>query len=113
MSRNVIDVRHPSTGWLPNEGPSISAVYSLCNLTGISLIALLRLGLLSEVKARLYEQFIKMPLYEDMAPWNIGTSAKLLLLGTCMVYTCIGDIGFFQGDIFGGFAQFSVKPFLQ
>ncbi|XP_065176064.1 uncharacterized protein LOC135805873 isoform X1 [Sycon ciliatum] len=40
-------------------------------LEGISLIALLRLGLLSDVKSRLYEQFIKMPLYEDMAPWNI------------------------------------------
>nr|XP_054772394.1 uncharacterized protein LOC129280391 [Lytechinus pictus] len=38
---------------------------------GISLIALLRMGLLRDVKENFYNQFLKLPLYGDMAPWNI------------------------------------------
>ena len=40
-------------------------------LHGVTLIALLRLGLLAPLKARAYHQFVALPLYQDMAPWNI------------------------------------------
>ena len=38
---------------------------------GITLIAMLRLGLVREQRSVLYEEFLKLPLFEDMAPWNI------------------------------------------
>jgi len=38
---------------------------------GISLIALLRMGASNFMKDRLYEQFVRLPLYLDMAPWNL------------------------------------------
>ncbi|XP_070556270.1 uncharacterized protein [Ptychodera flava] len=41
------------------------------NVNGVSVIALLRMGLLSELKDHFYNMFVHMPLYEDMAPWNI------------------------------------------
>lgn len=37
----------------------------------ITLICVLRLGLIKQQRARLYFNFVHMPLYEDMAPWNI------------------------------------------
>ncbi|XP_005110315.2 uncharacterized protein LOC101864487 [Aplysia californica] len=41
------------------------------NVNAISLIALLRMGLLPADKAKFYNSFVELPLYEDMAPWNI------------------------------------------
>lgn len=38
---------------------------------GITLITGLRLGLLAPLKQRAYHQFVSLPLYQDMAPWNI------------------------------------------
>ena len=38
---------------------------------GITLITLLRLGLLPALRMRAYHQFVALPLYLDMAPWNI------------------------------------------
>ena len=38
---------------------------------GVSLITLLRIGLSKAVKERLYGMFLQLPVYEDMAPWNI------------------------------------------
>jgi len=38
---------------------------------GITLIAMLRLGLVKQQRGLLYEEFLKLPLFEDMAPWNI------------------------------------------
>jgi len=46
---------------------------------GISLIALLRMGLHATIKDRFYTEFINMPTYLDMAPWNIQFSAGSLL----------------------------------
>lgn len=40
-------------------------------INSITLIALLRMGLMGDIKKRFYEQFLRMPIYEDMAPWNI------------------------------------------
>ncbi|XP_041360158.1 uncharacterized protein LOC121376378 isoform X2 [Gigantopelta aegis] len=40
-------------------------------VNAISLIALLRMGLLPVIKERFYGEFLSLPLYEDMAPWNI------------------------------------------
>eukprot|EP00960_Hanusia_phi_P052342 761404-Hanusia_phi.AAC.9 len=40
-------------------------------LRAVSLIALLRMGLNNHQKRNFYEQFVRMPLFEDMAPWNI------------------------------------------
>ena len=44
----------------------------------ISLIALLRMGLLEEIKTQFYDKFLKLPYYEDMAPWNIGNDNLLM-----------------------------------
>ena len=38
---------------------------------GLTLISILRLGVTTETRDQLYGSFLKMPLYEDMAPWNI------------------------------------------
>jgi hypothetical protein len=38
---------------------------------GITLITGLRLGLLAPLRSRAYHQFVSLPLYQDMAPWNI------------------------------------------
>ena len=40
-------------------------------IKSLTLIAVLRMGLVPELKAHAYKEFIGMPLYEDMAPWNI------------------------------------------
>ena len=40
-------------------------------IKSITLIALLRLGLAPSLRRRAYAQFVALPLYEDMAPWNI------------------------------------------
>eukprot|EP01038_Epipyxis_sp_PR26KG_P005199 gene5199-7236_t len=41
------------------------------SIYGITLITLLRLGLTVRQRDRLFHKFLKLPLYEDMAPWNI------------------------------------------
>jgi hypothetical protein len=38
---------------------------------GLTLISILRLGVTTEWRDKLYGSFLAMPLYEDMAPWNI------------------------------------------
>lgn len=38
---------------------------------GVTLITMMRLGLLRPLVKRAYHQFVSLPLYEDMAPWNI------------------------------------------
>eukprot|EP00039_Didymoeca_costata_P022258 m.4110 g.4110 ORF g.4110 m.4110 type:complete len:1510 (-) comp2904_c0_seq1:33-4562(-) len=40
-------------------------------VNSVTLIALLRMGILSEIKSKFYGKFVNMPIYEDMAPWNI------------------------------------------
>jgi hypothetical protein len=41
------------------------------SLYGITLITILRLGLEESQRDRFFQKYLKMPLYEDMAPWNI------------------------------------------
>ena len=41
------------------------------SIHGITLITIMRLGLVQELKTAAYHQFMALPLYEDMAPWNI------------------------------------------
>ena len=41
------------------------------SIYGITLIAILRLGLVPEHRSELYSEFLKLPIFEDMAPWNI------------------------------------------
>jgi hypothetical protein len=38
---------------------------------GVTLIAALRLGLENRIRDNLFQSFLNLPLYEDMAPWNI------------------------------------------
>ena len=42
----------------------------------VTLIALLRIGLVTALRQRFYAQFVRLPLYEDMAPWNIVLQAS-------------------------------------
>jgi hypothetical protein len=41
------------------------------SLYGVTLITLLRLGLQELHRDAFFEKFLKLPMYEDMAPWNI------------------------------------------
>jgi hypothetical protein len=41
------------------------------DLFGISLITLLRMGIQRETKSQLYKEFLEIPLYQDMATWNL------------------------------------------
>jgi hypothetical protein len=50
--------------------------YSL--LSGVTLISVLRLGLDSSKKKKLYNAFLDLPIYEDMAPWNLVLSGNKL-----------------------------------
>lgn len=38
---------------------------------GVTLISVLRMGLIPEQRELYFKHFLKLPLYEDMAPWNI------------------------------------------
>ncbi len=49
----------------------MTRVIPYTSLYGITLITILRLGLVEEMRESAYHQFIALPLYEDMAPWNI------------------------------------------
>jgi len=50
------------------------------SIYGITLISILRLGIDSSIRDRLFKSFLFLPLYEDMAPWNI------VLMGKEMAY---------------------------
>lgn len=45
----------------------------------VTLIALIRLNLVPGIKDVLYDQLLKMGIYEDMAPWNIAFKAGKLI----------------------------------
>ena len=49
-------------------------------ITGVSLVSLMRLGMLEFYRERAFVQFLQLPLFEDMATWNI------LLTGSSLVY---------------------------
>jgi hypothetical protein len=52
------------------------------SLHAITFITLLRLGLSSVQRDKFFEKFLKLPLYEDMAPWNI------VLMGPVGIFCC-------------------------
>jgi hypothetical protein len=47
------------------------------SIYGVTLISLLRLGLEKQQRERLFSSFLRLPLYEDMAPWNIVLMGKV------------------------------------
>jgi hypothetical protein len=50
---------------------------------GVTLITILRLGLDARLRERFFTSFLKLPLYEDMAPWNIVLMGNVIL--SCIV----------------------------
>ena len=50
------------------------------SIHGITLISVLRLGLHATQRERFFASFLKLPLYEDMAPWNV------VLMGPALDY---------------------------
>ena len=42
------------------------------SIRSLTLIAALRLGLVTRQRETCYAAFVRLPLYEDMAPWNIA-----------------------------------------
>ena len=66
----------------PSRGPIFLQVYLVRGHDGfripyetveaVTLIALVRLNLVEGTKDFLYDQLLKMGIYEDMAPWNIA-----------------------------------------
>ncbi|XP_013403378.1 uncharacterized protein LOC106168754 [Lingula anatina] len=55
--------------YLIRKGDGFKIPYG--DVHAISLIALLRMGLLEPIKTMFYDLFLTLPFYEDMAPWNI------------------------------------------
>jgi len=49
------------------------------SIHSITLIAAMRLGLAVDLRRRAFSKFVKLPLYEDMAPWNIAFAADKLM----------------------------------
>jgi hypothetical protein len=65
---------HPNRGtittvYITREHDSWHIPYG--QLYGITLITVLRLGLVESQREIAYHNFVALPLYEDMAPWNI------------------------------------------
>ena len=65
---------HPNRGtittvYITREHDSWHIPYG--TLYGITLITILRLGLVQSQREIAYHNFVALPLYEDMAPWNI------------------------------------------
>jgi hypothetical protein len=48
------------------------------SIYGVTLISTLRLGLHEMQRERLFHDFLKLPLYEDMAPWNVVLMGRRL-----------------------------------
>lgn len=48
------------------------------SIYGITLITTLRLGLEGTQRNRLFQAFLRLPLYEDMAPWNVVLAGAVL-----------------------------------
>ncbi|EDQ88684.1 uncharacterized protein MONBRDRAFT_32623 [Monosiga brevicollis MX1] len=63
--------------WLIREKDGFKIPYE--EIRAVTLIALLRLNLLSEIKDRLYGEFLFMGVFEDMAPWNIAFQGGKLI----------------------------------
>ena len=64
----------------PNNGGVVSvylkrgiddSIIPYVTVRGVSLIAMLRMKLVPEHRTRTYHQFVQLPLFQDMAPWNI------------------------------------------
>lgn len=47
------------------------------SIYGVTLITALRMGLKPVLRDRLFQEFLRLPLYEDMAPWNIVLFGKV------------------------------------
>lgn len=47
-------------------------------IRGVTLISTLRLGLVTSQRDALFKSFLRLPLYEDMAPWNVILSGNTL-----------------------------------
>lgn len=47
---------------------------------GITLISVLRMGLIPKQREEYFKRFLQLPLYEDMAPWNIVLMGSVSLL---------------------------------
>ncbi|GMI41549.1 hypothetical protein TeGR_g14316 [Tetraparma gracilis] len=57
--------------YLTRDGDDPPHIIPYQTIKSITLIAVLRMGLMDKLKAHAYDEFINMPLFEDMAPWNI------------------------------------------
>lgn len=55
------------------------------SIYGVTLITALRLGLLPSHRDRLFHEFLKLPLYEDMAPWNIVLMGQVRFYVFCFI----------------------------
>jgi hypothetical protein len=45
---------------------------------GVTLISVLRMGVAQTMLDKLYKKFLSLPLYEDMAPWNVVLTGGLM-----------------------------------
>jgi hypothetical protein len=57
---------------LPPPSLPASRLTRYVTINSLTLIAALRLGLVSSQRSEAYQAFLSMPLYEDMTPWNIA-----------------------------------------
>jgi hypothetical protein len=61
------------------------------SIYGVTLISLLRLGLEKKQRERLFSSFLRLPLYEDMAPWNIVLMGKVRMMVIPSAQPSTGD----------------------
>ena len=88
---------HPSQGrvvqvHLTRDKDSFPIPYTA--IRGMTLISTLRLGLVTSQRDMLFKSFLQLPLYEDMAPWNV------ILTGSSLDYIDYDTMGVvFDADI--------------
>jgi hypothetical protein len=66
------------------------------SIYGVTLITALRLGLLPDLRERLFHSFLKLSLFEDMAPWNI-----VLMGPVSYFFLLLSFIGYYFLYLFG------------
>ena len=59
---------------------------------GVTLIAALRMGLENSIRDSLFQSFLNLPLYEDMAPWNIVLMGSVRMIIICCIINIIMQI---------------------
>ena len=81
LSGNHINQDHVMSVGIYRDKDNIFIPYN--TIYGITLISVLRMGLIAQQRDNYFHSFLKLNLYEDMAPWNIVLMGQV----SCFVYS--------------------------